>query len=320
MRRFHPALHRLAQCVPLVCGGVFFAIALWRLWQEFQTYRLADVLQSLGEISHPYLLGAIALTICNYTTLAGYDLLAIRYIRHPLAVPKTMLAGFVSYAISNSVGFTLLSGSAVRYHFYSRWGLSAGDIVNVIAFCNLSFWVGLCAVGGVMFLIEPADVPDFLHLPIESVHPLGVVFLSTLLGYFVWNMWGRGRSLRIGGWVIPHLPLRLSLMQITVTVIDWLLSAGSLYVLLPHPVPLSYLGFFDIFLLAQVSGILSNVPGGLGVFETVMLVLLPKSITPATLLGTLLAFRGIYYFLPLAIALLSFGFYEWRHRCSSSKP
>ena len=46
----------------------------------------------------------------------------------------------------------------------------------------------------------------------------------------------------------------------------------------------------------------SHVPGGVGVIEAVVLEMVPYE-DKAILLGTLLAFRAIYYLLPLAVAI-----------------
>jgi uncharacterized membrane protein YbhN (UPF0104 family) len=114
--------------------------------------------------------------------------------------------------------------------------------------------------------------------------------------------------------VLPHLPINLSLMQIFVTSIDWAIAGGVLYVLLPSGPSLSFPAFFGVYLLAQLAGVVSHVPGGLGIFETIILLLLEPSIPAVNLLGALLAYRGIYYFLPLAVALALLGSYEVKQR------
>jgi uncharacterized membrane protein YbhN (UPF0104 family) len=299
----------VSQVISVTVGFVLFGLAIWTISQELKKHPPTEVIQSLNRIPQQYLILAIALVMINYIVLACYDLLAMRYIHRSLPPQKTILAGFISYAVSNSIGFALLSGSAIRYHFYSRWGLSKAEIAQIIAFCNLTFWIGLFAVGGFLFLIEPLAVPSLLHLPFESVHPIGAIFLAIVLIYFLWNLLSHRQSIRIGKWTIPHLSWQLSLTQIFVTSIDWGLAAGVLYLLLPKPTLLSYPAFFGIYLLAQISGIISHVPGGLGVVETVLLLSLSPSISSADLLGALLAYRVIYYFLPLivAIALLIFN-------------
>jgi hypothetical protein len=61
-------------------------------------------------------------------------------------------------------------------------------------------------------------------------------------------------------------------------------------------------------------GVASNVPGGLGVFEGVILLLLSAKVPAAAVLASLLAYRAIYYFLPLGFATGLLGLYEMRSR------
>lgn len=300
---------RLTQIASALLGLSLFGVSIWAITQELQKYSFVKIINALQAIPNQFLLWAVGLTILNYAMLTGYDTLALRYIKQPLSWLKSAQAALISYAISNSVGFALLSGSAIRYRMYSAWGLSAAQIGRIIAFCNFSFWLGLMAVGGIIFLVEPIEVPKFLRLPFETVQPIGVIFSLMTAAYLCWSLIGR-RPIRIKSWVLPHIPFRLSLAQIAVTSIDWLLAAGVLYLLLPRSVPLSFLGFFGIYLLAQVAGIISNVPGGLGVFETVMLLLLSPPVPSVDLFGALLAYRFIYYFFPLITAVLLLGLHE----------
>lgn len=304
--------YRLTQLFPVLIGIVLFGVSIWVITQELREHSVEKILESLAAIPAGYVWLAIGLTVLNYVALTGYDTLAIRYIQRSLSYEKTALVAVISYAISNSIGFALLSGSAIRYRFYSRWGLSAIDITQIITFTNLSFFLGLFVVGGVMFILEPIAVPSLLHLPFKSVHPIGLLFLSIIVLYLLWSSFSR-KPLRVGHWSIPHLPLQLSLIQLAITATDWALAAAVLYVLLPN-IPLSYPGFFGIYLLAQLAGIISNIPGGLGVFETVMLLLLSPPISSTTLFSALLAYRGIYYFLPLLVAVMVFITYELRSR------
>ena len=63
--------------------------------------------------------------------------------------------------------------------------------------------------------------------------------------------------------------------------------------------------FLAIFVIAQIIGLISHVPGGLGVFEAVMLAgfgATGNAELTAPILGALAAFRVIYYLLPLCTA------------------
>lgn len=296
---------------------VLFGLSMWAIQQELQKYRLQDIEQSILTLPSGALWSAIGLTVLNYIMLTGYDTLAVRFARHPLPYYQTAWVATISYGISNTVGFSLLSSSAIRYRFYAAWGLSARKIAQIIAFCHLSFWVGLFAVGAWVFLVEPLEIPHLLQLPFNSAQSIGVLFLAIVLAYLGWNLLPHP-SIRVYKWQLPHLSFPLSLAQLAVTSLGWITAAATLYVLLADTLSLSFSSFFAVYLLAQLSSIFSNVPGGLGVFETVLLFLLSPAIDSATLLGALLAYRCIHYFLPLGIATVLLGGYELRQRFASA--
>ncbi|WP_236146305.1 phosphatidylglycerol lysyltransferase domain-containing protein [Leptolyngbya iicbica] len=304
-------LKQLSRLGPILLSLGLFALSGWAISHELRQYSLPDILSSIATIPSWALALAIALTVMNYVFLTGYDTLATYFVRHPLPYRQTALAAFISYAISNSVGFALLSGSAIRYRFYTAWGLTPGQIGQIIAFCNLSFWLGLFAIGGLVFAVEPLSVPGILHLPFDTVHPLGLIFLSSIAAYLILSRFSH-RPLKLRSWVMPHLPIPLALAQITVAACDWALAAAVLYVLLPTPPGVNYGIFFGSYLLAQIAGVISNVPGGLGVFETVLLLLLSPPIPSEQLLGALLVYRAVYYLLPLGLGAGLLGLYELR--------
>lgn len=303
------AWQRVQQIAPAAIGACLFVLSIGAIHSELHHYGWQNVLDSFQTIFKTRLASAFVLMLVNYVVLTGYDTLAMFYLGQSLPLAKTSFVGFVSYAISNSVGLAILSGSAIRYRLYQSWQVPAPIIAQAIAFCNLSFWVGLLTVGGITFVIDPLQLPEFLRLPFLSVHPIGLTFLAILVVYLL--MTGNLiKPLKIGQWQVPKIPFAVSLAQVGLTAADWILASGVLYVLLPGHHHLSFPGFFGIYLLAQVAGIISNVPGGLGVFETVVLFLLTPKYSSVEVLGALLAYRVIYYWIPLASASLSLGGFE----------
>ncbi len=292
---------------------VIFAVALWLLHRELEEYHLRDVIASLRKISSGHLVLAVLLTVLNYSILVGYDLLGTWQIGHRLPLKQVAFASFVGYVSSNNFG-PLLGATTVRYRLYSAWGLSTIEIVKLIAMLTMSFWVGLAAFAGVVFVVQPPSIPPILHLPWNSVRPLGFVLVFAVAFYLLLGA-VRRRPMKVGGWKLTPLPTRISVAQIAVASADLVVAAAVFYTLLPSTVDIGYAQFLGIFLLAIVAGVFSNVPGGLGVFELVILSLLnPRD--PHWVLGALLAFRGIYYLIPLGVAAVGFGAYElflWRH-------
>jgi phosphatidylglycerol lysyltransferase len=293
---------------PLV-GLVLFSIALWVLHHALKDYHYHDIARNLSELPLLCLLIAFGLTLLNYLIMSGYDLQALRYIHYQLPYHKTAIASFIGYAFSNNIGLSMLAGGSVRFRLYSAWGLSVEEITKVVVFCSLTLWLGFLTLGGIVFLFEPMAIPKALHLPFASVRPIGMIFIFLVGGYLSWSLF-RKKPFKIRYWEFPVPSFRIFLVQIAVASLDWALAGSILYVLLPSTSELSYLGFLGIYLLAQTAGLVSQVPGGLGVFETVILLLLTPYLPASAVFGSLLAYRGIYYLLPLGIATVMLGTHE----------
>ena len=257
---------------------------------------------------------ALLLTALNYLVLTGHDALAFRYLRYPLSYGKIAFASFLGYVFSHNIGFALLSSASIRYRLYSTWGLSTGEIATVVAFNGVTFWFGVLFLGGVVFVWEPLTLPPALRLPFfHSLHPLGVIFLILVAGYLLFSAI-RTTPLKIRDWEVPLPPVRLAVAQVVLSSLDWALAAGVLYVLLPTTDNLSYPLFLGIYILAQMAGVSSQIPGGLGVFETIIVLLLSPQLPAPAILGSLVVYRGVYYLLPLGIATVLLAIHELSHK------
>lgn len=184
------------------------------------------------------------------------------------------LASFLGYTFSNNIGFSMIAGASVRYRLYSAWGLSAVEITQVVLFCTASLWLGFFVLSGVVFMSEPLALPQSLHWRVETVKPLGIVLLSLAGLYLAVTLKGK-KTLTFKSWQFSLPSWRLAVAQMTIACTDWLMAGAVLYCLLPRGTPLGFGHFLEIYLLAQLAGLISQVPGGLGVFESVMLVMAP---------------------------------------------
>jgi phosphatidylglycerol lysyltransferase len=301
-------LHNIA---PLI-GLMLFLIALGILHHALRDYHYYDIVHSLEHMPISQMVMAVFLTVVSYLALTGYDALAVRSIQHPLPYAKIALTSFVGYVFSYNIGssfFSMLSAGAVRYRLYSLWGLAAPEIARVVAFCVLTFWVGLLTLGGLVFLFKPVEIAGLFHLPFAAVRPMGVLLIGMVGGYLLWSALRR-RPVTIRGWEFALPPLHISLLQVAISAADWALAGSVFYALLPSSADLSFPSVLSVFLLAQIAGLISTVPGGLGVFEAVVLHLLAPAIPAASVVGVLLAYRVIYYLFPLAVGAVLFGSYE----------
>lgn len=211
-----------------------------------------------------------------------------------------------------------LTGSFLRYRLYSQWDISVFDITRIIAFTNFNLWVGLIPVTGVLLTFTKLKFPFEVTLPIfqNSLHSLGICLLAVSLIYLSLTIFVR----KTIHWQENRLQLpsfTLSLAQIIVFTLDWGFAAFTLYFLLD--LPISYPYFLGIYIMAMLSGLISTIPGGLGIFEAVIIFFLVSMQTKEVLLGSLLIFRCLYYFLPFTIAVLALIAFEMRQNLSGKK-
>lgn len=272
------------------------------LWHELRGIAVADVWRELGETSALGLLMAFVWTALSYYTLTGYDTVGLRYIGRPQPFRSTGLVSYAAYAISNNAGLAGMGGAPLRYRYFLGLGISPGDVMRIVAFGYLTFWAGFLLLAGVLFSLEPLPVPDIVGLPWADTRPIGLLFIVALGVYLAWGL-RRERSLRIGRWTLRAPGPRMAVVQLALGAADWLLAGAALYALLPPEADPGLIRFLVVYLFAQTAGLVSTVPGGLGVFETLTALFLSTDTSAPALLSALLIYRVIYYLIPLIAAV-----------------
>src|SRR5215212_3823649 len=283
-----------------VLGLLLFAAALWVLNREVRHLSLHTLSDAIRSMPRTAVALAAFLTVLNYIILTCYDQLAFVYIRRPTSRWQVAMASFVGYAIANNVGFALLSGTSARYRFYSRWGLSGGEISRVVIFYSGTFWLGLIVLGSWSLLFSPAARVDGLA-PLWLTRAAGFLLLMMALAYAAAPLyWKKAVSFAGTDIRLPSAPLIAS--QFVLSALDWALAGAVLYVLLPVTRP-DFTFFLGAFLASQLIALVSHVPGGIGVFESLMILLLKPWLTADEFLPALAVYRLVYYLLPLVAAL-----------------
>ncbi len=297
---------KIFSILPFLVGLVLFGGTLFVLHRELAHYHLADIRHALDAIPPQRITFAFLLTVASYLIMSGYDILALGVINHPLPYSKVAPASFIGYAFSNNIGLSMLAGASVRYTLYAAWGLRPGEIGKVVVFCTLTLWLGFLCLGGILFITEPPAIPAVLHLPLASLRLAGLLFLLGVAAYLLLCILRKKPLMLFGRTVGLPGPAYL-VPQIVIAVLDWTLAGSVLYVLLPASPSLTFGNFLAIFLLAQLAGLVSQVPGGVGIFETTALLLLQPYFPAPAILGSLVLYRGIYYLLPLLLAATLLG-------------
>jgi phosphatidylglycerol lysyltransferase len=302
----------LERASALVGIGVV-GLALWAVHHALAEVQLKEVMAQLAALPTSSLVIAIGLAAISYFVLIGYDLTALAHVKRRLPFGQVAIASFVSYAISNNVGLTMLSGGSVRYRIYSGAGLSAGEIGTVVFLCTLTFGLGATVIAGVVLLIEPASTLAAIPLPLWLLRSSGAAMLVATAGYIAWTLM-RNAPISIRGYSVPLPSAGFTASQILLATLDLATAGAILWILLPESVDISYQAFLGIYIIAVVAGLLSHVPGGLGVFESVVLLFIGTDANTGAILGSLIAYRAIYYFLPLIVAALVLAAYEFQRQ------
>ncbi len=296
-----PVLTRLKPFFGPALALALLAAAVWAISAQLAQYNLDEIMASLFSETDRDVLLAFGLTAANFIVLAGYDILALSYIGHPLPPHRPVLASFAGNAFSNTIGLSTLAGSTVRYRLYSSWGLSTGEIAKIVVFTTLTLWLGLFSIGGIIFTVRPLPLPDWITLPFSTTRPLGLALLVPPALY-LYAAARKETPWRIGKLTLLLPPFKSALLQVAVASLDWALAAAVLYALLPPWANVSFPLLLGAFLLGQIAGLVSQVPGGLGVFESCLLFLLSPRIPAPALFATLVAYRVVYYLVPLVLA------------------
>ncbi|MBB2900702.1 phosphatidylglycerol lysyltransferase [Kineococcus radiotolerans] len=301
-----PARHLLA---PLV-GVVLLAAAVVLLHRTLRHYSWAELGGDLLALGPGVALAALGATAVSYLAMTGYDALALRYVEHPLPYRRYGLASFVATAFGNNLGASAVVGAALRARVYSSWQVPGSAITRIIGFNAVTLALGAAVLAGTGVLHDPVRAGEALHLPRAAVLALGSLLLASVVGYLAWA--AAGRSVGARRWRVAKPSPGLAVAQVLLSTFEWLTMAAALHVLLPAGDRLPFLPFAAAFAVATLAGLVSNVPGGLGVFETALVVLIGSTTSPAGLAVALVAYRLCYFVLPLLLAAVLLVAHEAR--------
>ncbi|MBV9697042.1 MAG: bifunctional lysylphosphatidylglycerol flippase/synthetase MprF [Gammaproteobacteria bacterium] len=287
----------------LVFGGVVFI-----LHHEIARLHVRGIIAHLHSIPRRQVAAALGFTFLSYWLLSTYELLALRYLARRIAYARLLFTSFIAYSFGHTLGFAAFTGGAIRFRLYATVGITAVEVATISAFCSLSIGIGLATIAGFSLLWEPQRAAAIMHVQPGWALLLGAALLAVVGAYAIWASIARG-VLTLRGWALRAPGPLITLPQVALGVLDVSLAAAVLYCLLPPAAHVSFVSFLATYAAAVIAGIISHVPGGVGVFEAVMLLTI-STVPTDQLLGALLAYRAVYYLVPLVAGTLLFGAQE----------
>ena len=301
---------RLRAALPYLLTAALFAAGAWALYHLLRSVDIHAVMAQVRGTPPGVLALALACTFGAYLALVGYDWSALRHIGKPLPLRSVLTGGFLGYAIGNTVGAGPVTGGLVRFRVYSALGLSGYDIAGIAAFGSIAFGVGATLIGSAALAYHPYALEGFTSVSTTAIRWIALAVVAALLAALAWLAIRRPEG-TVRGVALRAPTPGILVGQIGFTAADMLLAATTLYLLLP-PSDIGFATFLAVFAAAALAGVISHVPGGVGVFETVVIAALPASVPVADAAAGLLLYRLVYYLVPFACALVLLAVTEAR--------
>lgn len=293
-----------------VLTWLFFIAVIVLLVVYARKVNWEDVYNVIVNYNRLAVLSAVALVIVSYLTYGCYDLIGRAYCGHKLAKRQVMLVSFICYAFNLTLS-TWVGGVAMRYRLYSRLGLDSATITRIFSLSIATNWLGYILLAGVVFSAGMVPIPGGWFIGETTLRIIGVVLLA-VVAVFLWACaFSKRRRWTIRRQTLQLPSLRMALFQFAVSSANWLVMGAIIWLLLARQV--DYPIVLGVLLISSIAGVIIHIPAGIGVLEAVFLALLSgQHASHGTIIAALLAYRVLYFILPLLLALVLYLMLESR--------
>lgn len=278
------------------------ALVAYLLFDRLQSIDFEEVKTVLLNLKGLTILSVLILVIMNYFILTSFDFMGFRTLGLKfMNYPKVLISAFICYVCTLNLG-ALVGGLGFRYHIYGGWSVPKKNIPFIILFSVLSNWSGYVLLLGLLFLFEPTRCARALGFPVGLSYFLGILLELTVLAYLFFCY--RRTETTIKGFLFRFPTLRIAFLQLFLSSLQWISLSLVIFLLLKDgqaQVLFTDVGF--TFLMGSIAGVVTHIPAGFGVLETVFFRVGPDHISGAKILAALIGFRAFYYLLPLLIAI-----------------
>ncbi len=308
---------RLLRLLPPVLGLLVLSGIVIGLHGALRKISFGDILAALDATPLRQMLHALVFLLISGTIMAIYDLPGVRFAQRLPATPRLApwrigLASFCAYTLSHVLGAPALSSAAIRFRLYAQWRVPTAGIARIVALSGTNFSLGLTSLLGTMLLVHPPSLPSLgQHAP-GLLRAAGSLLLLPACAYVLAAR--RRDVVRLFGHELSLPGIRLALAQIILSGADIATACAIFYAVLPSAPGLSYADVLSLYLAAFAAGAFSGLPGGVGVFDSVLLLGLSTDLPAAPALGAILLFRVLYFLIPACLGGILYAGHEfWAH-------
>jgi uncharacterized membrane protein YbhN (UPF0104 family) len=271
---------------------------------------LGDVVAVVRDLGPVDLALAALTTAVAYAALATYDVMGVRHAGVSLSPRRTARTSFISYVFNFNLG-SAVGAVAMRLKLYGRHGVGKALVGRIVLFCVATSWSSYALLTGALLALAPWALPEAFAVPERALRPLGLVGVALALGYVL--LCARGAALTWRGTRFALPSYRMALVQLGVGSLYWLSAASTLYRLLPDHAALPFAQVLGVYLFAAIAAVITHLPAGLGVLEGTFVLALTPELPKTHVLAGLLAFRVLFYLVPLLVAGAIYLVAEVRH-------
>ncbi|WHP30000.1 YbhN family protein [Trabulsiella odontotermitis] len=306
MSHSHPRWRRAKK----ILTWLFFIAVAVLLVVYAQKVDWGDVWNVVRNYNRTAFFSAIGLVIVSYLLYGCYDLLGRAYCGHKLAKRQVMLVSFICYAFNLTLS-TWVGGIGMRYRLYARLGLPGATITRIFSLSITTNWLGYILLGGLIFTFGVVQLPEHWYIDEQTLRLLGIALLAIIVIYLSACAFARRRSLTIKKQKLVLPKWRFALLQMAISSANWMVMGAIIWILLGQSV--DYFFVLGVLLVSSIAGVIVHIPAGIGVLEAVFMALLAGEHTSqGTIIAALLAYRVLYYFIPLLLALICYLWLESR--------
>lgn len=292
--------------------GLFFIAVIVLLVIYARKVNWQDVYKVVVGYNRDVVLSASTLVIVSYLTYGVYDLMGRAYCGHKLAKRQVMLVSFICYAFNLTLS-TWIGGVAMRYRLYSRLGLPGGTITRIFSFSITTNWLGYILLAGIVFVAGMVPIPPRWFIGESTLRIIGALLLVLVVIYLWACAFAKKCRWTVKGQHLQLPSLHMALLQFTVSSANWMVMGSIIWLLLARQV--DYPQVLGVLLISSIAGVIIHIPAGIGVLEAVFLGLLGgQQVSHGTIIAALLAYRVLYFILPLLLALVLYLWLESRAR------
>lgn len=220
-----------------------------------------------------------------------------------------MLVSFICYAFNLTLS-TRVGGIGMRYRLYSRLGLPGSTITRIFSLSITTNWLGYILLAGIIFTAGVVGAGSLVcrsNYAAYSRHWLTDDYrgLFVVLRFREAPPYDHQRAkLVLPSW-------KFALAQMLISSVNWMVMGAIIWLLLGQSV--NYFFVLGVLLVSSIAGVIVHIPAGIGVLEAVFIALLAGEHTSkGTIIAALLAYRVLYYFIPLLLALICYLLLESR--------